>query len=325
MTKHQRDHSSHSAALSQSTSNNDNDQQLIISKLRQKCQELQQVCKDKDEQLKAVSNNQTILHTSLRAAVAKLEKKVATLQETHQATQTKSAAVLEKLLLAAREGEAKEVRQKLAHDSARVGRIIYTRAGMRAVEGWEEGHAAKALQQKYAELQAQKQVLEERKKRVLAKNNNDKRSDGQDADQSHNTNDAMAYQDSLSVLEAEESVRLHLYNLSKREKALSEEKQALGLERGRHIRNLKRAAAEDESRFRSRPKVRLHRNRSLTCLCRMAPFLHLFLLLWRRRGGGEVFAFSSGWAVWNGDGCSRWIIVYPSTFYVRVSFFCCCG
>ena len=62
--------------------------------------------------------------------------------------------------------------------------------------------------------------------------------------------------DELDAMEAEESVTTHLSMLHKKEVELAEEERTLRAEKEAHIRELKRVASEDASRFKSRPKVR---------------------------------------------------------------------
>ena len=59
----------------------------------------------------------------------------------------------------------------------------------------------------------------------------------------------------LEATEALKSVEYHLSDLSRREKELIREEQALNLEKAAHVRGLKRVNSEDNSRFRSRPKL----------------------------------------------------------------------
>lgn len=215
-----------------------------MEQIRQKCEELEQQCKDKDAQLKAVSNNQTILHTSLRTALSQKEKELEELKQSQEAKSALATSVIEKLIRSDNAREVNELRQKLASDGARLGRIVYTRAGMRAVESWEEGNASKELAKRRAELKSKRTALERRQEET--------RKASEELEKSKENDSASV----LAVLEAKESVRLHLDSMQAKEAELAEEEHALMLEKADHIRSLKLLASEDASRFRSRPKVR---------------------------------------------------------------------
>jgi len=214
-----------------------------LEQMRLKCEELEQLCKDKDAQLKAVSNNQTILHTSLRAALSRKEKELEEFKASQESKSALATSVIEKLIRSDNSREVNELRQKLASGGARLGRIVYTRAGMRAVECWEEGNASKELQKRRAELKSKRAALERRQEEA--------RKAAEHLEESKENDSA----GTLAVLEAEESVRLHLDSIQQKERELAEEEEALMLEKADHIRSLKLMASEDASRFRSRPKV----------------------------------------------------------------------
>ncbi|KAI2505886.1 hypothetical protein MHU86_8582 [Fragilaria crotonensis] len=123
-----------------------NDSELEM--LRARCDELEKILKDKDDQLKAVSNNQTITNTALKASLCQREKELVDLKRSKELDTAKASRIIENLVRVESSRAAKELRQKLASDGARLGRITYTRAGLRTVESWEEGHASKLLQRR---------------------------------------------------------------------------------------------------------------------------------------------------------------------------------
>jgi hypothetical protein len=219
--------SSDSTTISSTTSTT-TDWQAQVAKL-------QQLLQDKEEQLKAVSNNKTILHTALQSALHKTRQEFADFQESTSVQQASVSKVLEDLLRWKSSQQAKELRETLASDGARLGRIVYARAGMRALESWEEGHATKDLEHRKIELKQKRKALELRLQKSAEKEN---------------------VEDALEAMEAKESVHMHMENLGVQERELAEEEQALNDQKGAHIRALKRVASEDASRFRSRPKVR---------------------------------------------------------------------
>jgi hypothetical protein len=198
-----------------------------------KYQKLEQLLHDKDEQLKAVTNNKTILHTALQSALEKTKQELDSVRTQIQVKQTTTAAVLEDLLRWKSNQQAKDLRETLAADGARLGRIVYARAGMRALESWEEGYATKDLEHRKQALVAKREALESRSKEVENKEN----------------------QNTLEAMEAHEAIQMHFENLRIQEAELAKDEEALNDEKGAHIRALKRVASEDASRFRHRPKV----------------------------------------------------------------------
>jgi tousled-like kinase len=244
--------------------------------LRNRCQELEQKCKDMDSQLKAVSNNQTIMHTALKASLSQRDKELEELRESNEKDAAKTSTVVEKLVRLDSGRAAKELRQKLASDGARLGRITYTRAGLRTVETWEEGHALKLLLRRKSDLQVKKQVLLERQDK--AEQATTALSQGQKITISI---DGLVLSDALTIVEAQESVRLHLSELAKDENLLKEEEQSLKNDKTEHIRALKRVASEDASPFRSRPKVcfNIHLHLQHLFCIRSMDFLLTYLLL----------------------------------------------
>jgi hypothetical protein len=233
-------------------------------RLRQRIQELERLCQDRDEQLAAVSNNRTIVHTALQQALSKTKQEFADLKQEQQALQSNSRRVLEDLSRSDAAREARELRERLATDGARLGRIVYTRAGMRSVETWEDGHSSKQLQKRKTALQGKRQALEKRQTAAkrAAKQLEESKENYSDASTSlseHDEGDLIGgihVRTPLEAMEAFESVRFHLSNVRRQEKELVLEDQALNDEKCAHIRALKRVASEDSSRFRSRPKVR---------------------------------------------------------------------
>jgi superfamily I DNA/RNA helicase len=118
---------------------------------------------------------------------------------------------------------------------------------MRAVESWEEGSASKQLLKRRADLKAKRTALESRHETAH-------RASEERLKEGNKENDPAS---ALELIEAEESVRLHLDSLRRQEDELADEEQALLDEKTVHILSLKLVASEDASRFRSRPKVSL--------------------------------------------------------------------
>jgi tousled-like kinase len=229
-----------------------------LERLERRVRELEQQCHDKDEQLKAVSNNRTILHTALQSALVQRQKELVTLQTERKAWEGKSRAALETLVRDRATTEAKDVRERLAADGARLGRIVHSRAGMRVVETWEEGYASVQLQARRQALRERKILLQERYEKAakIAKRMDEvedgNANDGEEADMAVG---GVHVRTALDASEAKESARFHLQTLLLDEKKLATEESSLKEEQGAHVRALKRVASEDASRFKARPKL----------------------------------------------------------------------
>ncbi len=198
---------------------------------KNKCENIEKECLDKEEQLSAVSNNRTIVHTALQAALNQRESELKEFKELAQKQQSATASVLEDLLRQTAEQEAVTERERLAADGARLGRIV--RTGVRWQETWQDGHATKQLNDAKEKLAKSLKELKQRQQEPQ---------DGKTP---------------LEITEHIESTLYHLGRLRQEERELCEEEKRLNAEKTRHIRALKRVASEDSSRFRSRPKVSL--------------------------------------------------------------------
>ena len=223
-----------------------------------RCQDLQQQLEDKNDQIKAISDNRTMYQTALQTSLNKVREELKETKTLMDEQSKRSSSVVEDLLRWKSSQQAKELRERLASDGARLGRIVVSRAGMRAVESWEEGYATKDLEHRKSELKAKRTKLERRLDSLQTTNGNsliesNKESKNDDDKERKLGNACLS---SLEVVEARESIRMHLDNLRRSERDLAEEEQALNDEKGAHIRALKRVSSEDSSRFRSRPKVR---------------------------------------------------------------------
>ena len=254
--------------------------------IQKRIQELEQTCRDQEEQLKAVANNRTILHTALQAALDQREKELSDVKAQQTAWEARSRTVLEEFVRAEATRTARLVRERLAADGARLGRLVYSRAGIRsaAVENWEEGHAICNLAQRKSAWKEKRQRLEERyrtaqriARRWLSSTSSSSptsmtATSGEEADASDRSNAAsqVALEQGLNIrskmdaLEAVETVRYHLESLRKEERELMTEEQTLNDEKGAHIRALKRVASEDASRFRT--CLKMHDRYVLKCL-----------------------------------------------------------
>lgn len=229
---------------------------------KKRCVDLEGALADRDEKLRAVSNNQTMIHVSLRATLDRREEEIDDLRTEMEEKASAVSETIEKLVRSDAARRAVELRQKLASDGARLGRIVYTRAGMHSVESWEDGQAPRALKNRRKDLREKRDKMEKRQQAALAVANKIRAQaasangeDGANNDSEMDPVGGIVVQDAFDVMEALESIRLHLVNLKKEEDELEEEEKALVAEKEAHIRALKRVASEDSSQFKHRPKL----------------------------------------------------------------------
>ena len=254
--------------------------------LEKRIQELEQTCRDKEEQLKAVANNRTILHTALQAALDQRDKELKELKERQAEWESRSRTVLEEFVLADATRTARVVRERLAADGARLGRLVYSRGGIRSapVENWEEGHAICSLVQRKSAWREKRKRLESRYRAAQKQaqewlsppespleptTEKDPKSPSDTSQSSINNNTPsfsgdMPVRTKMDAMQALESARFHLENLRKEERELLAQEQKLNDEKGAHIRALKRVASEDASRFRT--GLKMHARYVLKCL-----------------------------------------------------------
>ena len=195
--------------------------------------DLERALADKEEQLRAVADNRSILHASLQATLQQKEREWQQAQQEQAAKDQEQRDALESLIRTQAIQQAAQLRTELAQKGTRLGRIVHTRAGLRQVETWEDGTATKSIQERQAKLKEQQKKMQDR----LEAAKRDSNSSG------------------LAQQEAIESARNHIQTLKRLEKELSVEETALYDEKMVHIRALKRVASEDASRFQDHPKL----------------------------------------------------------------------
>jgi len=262
---------------------------LVTEQWQTKYSALQQQLQDKEEQLKAVTGNKTILHTALQQALTKTRKELQDLHDTTTQERTQRNAILEETLRWKFHKQAQDLRVHLSQDGNRLGKIVSTRAGMRVIDTWEEGSASKDwqarkedwvkkhrtllerqdhLKQRLKTQQQQQQQQQEQEQQQpppdggIHNNNNDNNNNN---DKVNNNNTAMMMiLSSLEIQEAKESIQMHLETLCREEQELLQEEKTLNEEKSEHIRALKRVASEDASGFRAHPK--LHNRYVLECV-----------------------------------------------------------
>ncbi|CAB1098920.1 unnamed protein product [Ectocarpus sp. CCAP 1310/34] len=170
-------------------------------------------------------------------------------KETDQEAQKKQlTSVVEGLLRKVAAQEASDSRATLTRDMLELGKIVSVKTGHigKYVEAFEEGTSFKEVEKKTAAMMSRKTKLEARKRAVskLLRSTAPAAGDGSFSGQAR-----------LEAIEEEETVRMHLTALKREELALQEEKRALDARKVLHIRELKRVAHEDRSKFAKRPTL----------------------------------------------------------------------
>eukprot|EP00559_Dactyliosolen_fragilissimus_P004829 CAMPEP_0184867564 /NCGR_PEP_ID=MMETSP0580-20130426/27055_1 /TAXON_ID=1118495 /ORGANISM="Dactyliosolen fragilissimus" /LENGTH=864 /DNA_ID=CAMNT_0027367925 /DNA_START=108 /DNA_END=2702 /DNA_ORIENTATION=- len=220
-----------SNTITLSNSKDEEDKKEIAS-LKETIISLRTSLADKTAQLKAVSNNQTILHASLKSALAAREVELTQAKKSAELYYSRSSEVIEHLVRSNALRDATELRQQLASDGARLGRLVYNRVGMHTVEGWEDGEATQACKRRRAKLKRKRDCLQLKQGQV---SNGDTQG--------------------MEREELDESIRCHLEEIKREERVLDKEEERLYKEKAMHIRSLKKVASEDGSRFKNRPKL----------------------------------------------------------------------
>lgn len=240
---------------SPTTMNNSLNEEL----LQAQCEKLQQQLQDKEEQLRAVTNNRTIKHTALQSALTQAKEELRVVQETSERKSLKFQSVIEDLVRSKALKDAKEVRSVLASDGARLGRLIHVRVGMRVIDQWEDGYATHDLYRRKKELQKKKDLLLTRQKEHKKRLKQLSTSSSKPSLTMSSKDDEMAPDDRemshLEAQEAKESIQMHLEAVKRDENELLLEEVALNEEKAAHTRAMKLVAAEDASTFSARPKL----------------------------------------------------------------------
>ncbi|CAM9499039.1 unnamed protein product [Pylaiella littoralis] len=172
-----------------------------------------------------------------------------TTKETDRDAQRKQlTSVIEGLLRKVATQEASDCRAKLTRDMLELGKIVSVKTGQigKYVEAFEEGTSFKDVEKKTADLLSRKTKLEARKRAVSKLLKSSAPATG---------NEVSGGQARLEAIEEEETVRMHLTAIKREEVALLDEKRALDARKVLHIRELKRVAHEDRSKFSRRPTL----------------------------------------------------------------------
>jgi len=221
-------------AVPSATSNNNMFLLQEIEHLKGVISQLTESLQEKSSQLKAVSNNQTIIHAQLKKALQQKEEEIQSIKEEMKQKNIKIRNKLEEMIRKESAREHEELRQKLASDGARLGRWIYNWVGMRRETIWEDGTAFKACEEKRKELMQKRSILEQKLREGSA---------------------AAHHLDAMEREEFEQSIRIHLNELQRAEMELKQEEDTLHVEKNAHKLALKQVANEDYSHFKSKRKL----------------------------------------------------------------------
>jgi len=246
-----------------------------IERLRHQLSSLQKQLDDANARNDSIKNNQTLISTNLQRQLKHLKAELAVVKRENAMRTSRAAEVMERLVReeSARKGE--ELRQKLASDGARLGRLVTSRVGpggmggirSQVIESWEDGHAPRVLKSRKAELRKKREGLERQMKELAARGavastsgvvSNDSNQSGDNvlgSSEISNANDMGAMLNDLDRMEANETVRMHLDEVKKKEMELDAEERAINIEKRGHVRTLKLVSNEDTSKFRVQRKL----------------------------------------------------------------------
>jgi len=278
--------------IADTTATTNSDQSSEIKQLHNQLSTLQKQLQDAKARNDSIKNNQTLLSTNLQRQLKNQKVELEKVRNDSDTKMTKAMEVMEKLVRDESIRESNELRQKLASDGARLGRLVSSRIssgnGMRSqiIESWEDGSAPTAIKMKREELRVKRDELERRKDELRrgvylpqeSTTDNDNGDDSEDdtldgnddsltesresTNNESNSNNDNANVDSsefmmndLDRLEAHETVRVRLDEVRKEEAELDRQERALNIEKRGHLRSLKLVANEDSSKWRNERKL----------------------------------------------------------------------
>lgn len=172
----------------------------------------------------------------------RLEKELKEVKEQEQQKQQKRMKVLSDLLISVAKAERQDARTKVRQDSVRLGNVGVIRAGTVISETWEDGQVLKDIQVHLRSLLEQKEAIE-RHRKSLKKRQTDK-SEGSDSEPGMSEEE---------FLIQDEICKSRLQGIKREEDAALRERDRYELEKGRHMREIKRIRDEDGSRFNHFP------------------------------------------------------------------------
>ncbi|CBJ26310.1 Tousled-like protein kinase [Ectocarpus siliculosus] len=226
-------------------------EQESLEKLHDRLREAKSVERELRNELARANLERGSMETMADSLRSQLERTMDEFKakETDEEAQKKQlTSVVEGLLRKVAAQEASDSRATLTRDMLDLGKIVSVKTGHigKYVEAFEEGTSFKEVEKKTAAMMSRKTKLEARKRAVskLLRSTAPAAGDGSFSGQAR-----------LEAIEEEETVRMHLTALKREEVALQEEKRALDARKVLHIRELKRVAHEDRSKFAKRPTL----------------------------------------------------------------------
>ncbi|VDK74647.1 unnamed protein product [Dibothriocephalus latus] len=192
------------------------------------------------------STNATLIE-NLQRRVAELELESTVQQQTIALAQehnVKSRQLIQELLIEKSILEKKTTRQKVMDNRLRLGQFVTQRQGAHFEEKWIEGYRFKELDARRKNIEAIREEIERKRKQW------NKRKPGVDGKKNKSR------WEEVSVDEFYEQVEifdLRKQMLVKEDKEIQGELERLDRERNLHIREIKRIANEDASRFKDHP------------------------------------------------------------------------
>ncbi|XP_019857257.1 PREDICTED: serine/threonine-protein kinase tousled-like 1 [Amphimedon queenslandica] len=173
---------------------------------------------------------------------------------------SKCVEVIKQLLIEKSTATKKEQREESVRNQLRLGRFSAQRQGAHFVDTWIDGFAFQELSQEQNDISVQKEEIEKQKKLLAAKKKIVSSSGSKRAGKSSPTLDSDGFTKpqapgiSMSeFLEKDEILKLRGAALKKEDLNILQLREKLERERNLHIRELKRIAAEDNSRFNDHP------------------------------------------------------------------------
>ncbi|CAI7992311.1 Serine/threonine-protein kinase tousled-like 2, partial [Geodia barretti] len=207
-----------------------------------------------EQQLSSLQTTVSELRSSLTACQANLDLSTSRLD--------KCATFVRELLIKKCTAERAEQRERVAKNQHRLGHFQMQRQGAQFAEVWVEGLRYKELMEGQEKLSHQREELE-RQRKALSKR---RPPSGGTATSGRSQSPAQPSKSGFvkpqvaclspeEYQEKEELLKLRQSSLKKEEQQLQVEVEVLERERNLHIREMKRVAAEDASRFSSNPTL----------------------------------------------------------------------
>ena len=249
-------------------SQQDNGSNEVVS-LRATISELQRQLEEATARNNSIKNNQTMISTNLQRQLKHQKAELERVRQESTDKLTNATECLERLVREEGAREGKELRQKLASDSARLGRLVTSRIGggirSRMIDSWEDGHAPRALKERRIELKHRRSRLEKEKDDIemrrapSASSSGPRGSTADDVDMDATSEievDAPIELTALDRIEARENVRRHLDQVIREEADLDKEERAMHIEKRKHVQATKLVNNEEASKFKGQKKVR---------------------------------------------------------------------